>query len=76
MKEVDGIMQPPLEAALLISPKFLVFAGAKFSLRGIDLGGSTKMILLLYFSIFFFFVFLGLPTQHMEVPRLGVELEL
>ena len=26
--------------------------------------------------IFFFFVFLGLHLQHMEVPRLGVELEL
>ena len=25
---------------------------------------------------FFFFVFLGLHLQHMEVPRLGVELEL
>ena len=25
---------------------------------------------------FFFFFFLGLQPQHMEVPRLGVELEL
>ena len=25
---------------------------------------------------FFFFVFLGLQPRHMEVPRLGVELEL
>ena len=25
---------------------------------------------------FFFFVFLGLPLRHMEVPRLGGELEL
>ena len=25
---------------------------------------------------FFFFVFLGLPLWHIEVPRLGVELEL
>ena len=27
-------------------------------------------------SFFFFFVFLGLPSQHMEVPRLGVKSEL
>ena len=25
---------------------------------------------------FFFFVFLGLHSQHMEVPRLGIESEL
>ena len=30
---------------------------------------------LLYIYIFFFFFFLGLHLQHMEVPRLGVELE-
>ena len=29
-----------------------------------------------FFSCFFFFCFLGLHAQHMEVPRLGVELEL
>ena len=29
-----------------------------------------------YFLINFFFVFLGLHPQHMEVPRLGVESEL
>ena len=28
------------------------------------------------FFFFFFFGFLGLYQQHMEVPRLGVELEL
>ena len=28
------------------------------------------------FTIFFFFCFLGLHPQHMEVPRLGVESEL
>ena len=28
------------------------------------------------FFFFFFFCFLGLPLQHMEVPRLGVQLEL
>ena len=27
-------------------------------------------------EIFFFFVFLGLHLQHVEVPRLGVQLEL
>ena len=30
----------------------------------------------LFVFCFFFFVFLGLNLQHMEVPRLGVELEL
>ena len=28
-----------------------------------------------FFFFFFFLVFLGLPLWHMEVPRLGVELE-
>ena len=28
------------------------------------------------FFFFLFFAFLGLRSQHMEVPRLGVELEL
>ena len=34
-----------------------------------------KIIFSLSLSLFFF-VFLGLHVQHMEVPRLGVELEL
>ena len=29
-----------------------------------------------FFFFFFFFFFLGLHLRHMEVPRLGVELEL
>ena len=29
-----------------------------------------------FFFFFFFLVFLGLHPQHMEVPRLGIELEL
>ena len=29
-----------------------------------------------FYFILFYFVFLGLHLQHMEVPRLGVELEL
>ena len=28
-----------------------------------------------FFTFFFFFVFLGLHLWHMEVPRLGVQLE-
>ena len=32
--------------------------------------------LLLCFALFYFFVFLGLNSQHMEVPRLGVQLDL
>ena len=35
---------------------------------------EAKQILVV--TIFFFFVFLGPHPQHMEVPRLGVELEL
>ena len=34
------------------------------------------MPLLRFLSIFSFFVFLGLHPWHMEVPRLGVEMEL
>lgn len=45
-------MPPSPKTALLISPKFLVFAGAKFSLPRTDLSGITKMILLLCFSGF------------------------
>ena len=30
----------------------------------------------IFYSFFFFFVFLGKNSQHMEVPRLGVEPEL
>ena len=33
-------------------------------------------IILFYFILFLSFFPLGLPPQHMEVPRLGVELEL
>ena len=31
--------------------------------------------LFIYLLLFFFFFFLGPQPQHMEVPRLGVELE-
>ena len=34
----------------------------------------TQFSLSLFF--FFFFVFLGLQPRHMDIPRLGVELEL
>ena len=30
----------------------------------------------LFFFFFFFFFFFGLPLRHLEVPRLGVEIEL
>ena len=33
-------------------------------------------IISLFYVIFFFFFFFGLHLQHMEVPQLGVELEL
>ena len=36
-------------------------------------GGGTCLVI---FFFFFFFVFLGPHPRHMEVPRLGVELEL
>ena len=38
--------------------------------------GPCSQAALLFFSFFFFFCFLGPHPQHMEVPRLGVELEL
>ena len=49
-------------------------------MRGARGGVAVKVeksiqILILSF-LFFFFVFLGLHPQHMEVPRLGVQLEL
>ena len=38
---------------------------------------SNKIIFIFWCSLnFFFFVFLGLHLQHMEVPRLGIKLEL
>ena len=36
----------------------------------------TCCLFALFFSFFFFFVFLGPHPQHMEVSRLGVQLEL
>ena len=46
----------------------------------IDCGGQqTLRLKICFFLVFFFFVFLvflGLHSEHMEVPRLGVELEL
>ena len=36
----------------------------------------TRKIIWIISSFFFFFVFLGSLQQHMEIPRLGVELEL
>ena len=38
--------------------------------------GPAKKNLLLSFFFFFFLSFLGLNVQHMEVPWLGVQLEL
>ena len=32
--------------------------------------------ILFYLFYFILFIFLGLPLRHMEVPRLGVKLEL
>ena len=37
---------------------------------------GEQFIILYFLEVFFFFVFLGLPLWHMEVPRLGVKLEL
>ena len=36
----------------------------------------TTLLLLFFFLSFFFCCFLGPHPQHMEVPRLGVQLEL
>ena len=45
----------------------------KFKREGVGGGGK---LLSYEIDFFFLFVFLGLHTQHMEVPRLGVQLEL
>ena len=37
---------------------------------------DSVRIYFVFFFFFFFLVFLGLHLRHMEVPRLGVELEL
>ena len=58
--------------------------GAPLLREGTALGLLEKQILasfssgfyLSFFFFFFFFFFLGLHLQHVEVPRLGVELEL
>ena len=41
-----------------------------------DKRGINDAVQLFTNSIFFFFVFLGSHLRHMEVPRLGVKLEL
>ena len=38
--------------------------------------GSLGQIFVYFLLLFYFFVFLGPHLWHMEVPRLGVELEL
>ena len=43
--------------------------------RGQERRRQGRSLSLLFF-FFFFFVFLGLHPQHMEIPRLGVKLEL
>ena len=45
----------------------------KLKSEGVGVGGK---LLSYEIDFFFLFVFLGLHTQHMEVPRLGVQLEL
>ena len=37
---------------------------------------TVKSSRLSFFFLSFFFIFLGPHPQHMEVPRLGIELEL
>ena len=49
---------------------------------GVAVEAGTKVSLVEFYKhsilrfLFFFFVFLGLPPWHMEVPRLGIKLEL
>ena len=37
---------------------------------------STDSLVFLFLLLIFFFVFLGPHLEHIEIPRLGVELEL
>ena len=46
------------------------------SLPGIRQQEARKATLELYYFVFIYFVFSGPHLQHMEAPRLGVELEL
>ena len=48
----------------------LIFIGIKYSAFG------RRMEVCFFFFFFFFSCFLGPHLWHMEVPRLGVELEL
>ena len=49
------------------------FLGHRWHTRSLWTHWATRE---LFFFFFFFFFFLGLYLQHMEVPRLGVQLEL
>ena len=46
------------------------------SFLALDLGGGGGRFLDFNRDFFFFFFFLGLHTRHIEVPRLGIKLEL
>ena len=62
---------------LLKHGNFIFCLSLDVACRTLDLGNKVIGLLLLMFFVFFFFlIFLGLHLQHMEVPRLGVELEL
>ena len=69
----------PAATALIhpLASKLLYGAGAAFkSKTKQNKKDYSKFCLYSYFLCFFFLSFLGLHPQHMEVPRLGVELEL
>ena len=52
-----------------------VFSAGEKKKKKIE-GETPASFLSLKYEFFFFFFFLGLPLRHMEVPRLGAELEL
>ena len=54
------------------TPALFSLSPFAFQLRKLSIGYSLTF----YFNLFSFFFFLGLHPWHMEVPRLGVKLEL
>ena len=60
----------------LVVPSWICSHCATMGTPFIKIFKKLIQLILFYFGFFFFLVYLGLHLRHMEVPRLGVELEL
>ena len=56
--------------------EFHLFLNFEFSFRRMKICAHQELWALSHFILFLFFAFSGSHLRHMEVPRLGVELEL